>query len=123
MKTFDLILREHNSKRSFVFLEIIGYLDAHTIEQFENLCEDLLNQGWTNVILDLKGLTYISSAGIGALMRLAHKLRERDGDLILLKPSEKVFNIFNLLGFTKIFKIVESKDEAVDILNPIFKNE
>ena len=104
MKSFDLIFKERNNEKSFIYLGVLGYLDAHTIEQFENSIGDFLNNGCNNIILDLKELTYISSAGIGLLMSLTQKLRSNGGELILINPSEKVYNILTLLGFTKIFK-------------------
>jgi anti-sigma B factor antagonist len=63
------------------------------------------------MVIDLKGLNYISSAGIGALMALTQQLRRESGDIVLLQPNEKVFKILDLLGFTKIFNVAHSENE------------
>jgi anti-anti-sigma factor len=63
------------------------------------------------MILDLSRLTYISSAGISALMGLTRRMREQDGELYLLKPTDKVYRVFRTLGFTNIFRIINDEAE------------
>ena len=57
----------------------------------------------------------ISSAGISALMGLTHRLRKSAGELVLVHPTDKVYRVFRTLGFTNIFKIVESESELVGL--------
>ena len=93
-----------------------GYLDAHTVTQFEEGLNKQVDAGANHIIVDLSELHYISSAGIGALMGLTQKTRGVGGDLILVQPTEKVYSILELLGFTHIFKIVQSHEEAMESL-------
>jgi anti-sigma B factor antagonist len=72
-----------------------------------------MEEGRNRVVLDIGELSYISSAGIGAMMGLAQRLRKKGGLLVLSKPSEKVYKILDTLGFTKIFQIVHDNDEAL----------
>jgi anti-sigma B factor antagonist len=96
-------------------VRVTGYLDAHTVSTFEKTMEDLLKPDRRRVIMDLADLNYISSAGIGALMVLLQQLRRRQGDMVLLQPSPKVFKILDLLGFTKIFHIAQDRDSAMRV--------
>ena len=111
MKSFDLNVKVDNSKGSFNIVQLSGFLDAHTVGSFENRLEEILKGGQTKVVIDLHGLTYISSAGIGALMALTQRLRKKKGDLVLLRPNDKVFKILDLLGFTKIFNVARQNEE------------
>lgn len=90
----------------FLEVRITGYLDAHTVDTFEHAVEEMLALPYHKIILDLGELLYISSAGIGALMVFLQQLRRREGDIAIVQPSPKVYKVFDLLGFTRIFKIV-----------------
>ena len=110
MKNYDLIIHPAEDATHQRRAEVIGCLDSHTVIEFEKSFPALVDGGVISVVLDLEKLSYISSAGISALMGLTHRLRQSDGDLYLLKPTEKVQRVFRTLGFTNIFRIIE--DEA-----------
>ena len=112
MKNYDLVIHDTQPTIPFRKADLLGCLDSHTVISFEKSIDTLLEDGAGNVLLDLEGLSYISSAGISALMSLTYRLRQREGELVLLKPSEKVMRVFRTLGFTSIFKILNSEDEV-----------
>jgi anti-anti-sigma factor len=116
MKNYDLVIHEKNATDASQKVDVLGCLDSHTVVDFEKSMQNVLAGMPNHLILNLSQLTYISSAGISALMGLTHRLRKDNGELILLKPSEKVFRVFRTLGFTAIFKIVESDDALQDAL-------
>jgi anti-sigma B factor antagonist len=99
-----------------VEVRVSGFLDAHTVASFEKTVGDLLERQHNKFIVNVAGLSYISSAGIGALMVLFQQLRRRDGEMVILQPSAKVYKILDLLGFTKIFQIKQDRDEAIQAL-------
>ncbi len=113
MKSFDLNLRVETTGKAYSVIDLIGFLDAHTVNSFEKSFEEILAAGQNHIVIDLKDLRYISSAGIGALMGLTQELRRANGDLVLLRPNEKVFKILDLLGFTKIFNIAQNEEEIL----------
>jgi anti-anti-sigma factor len=81
--------------------------------EFEKAVEEVMESGVNRVVLEMSSLSYVSSAGIGAMMALARKLVQRGGDLVLLNPTQKVYTILDGLGFTKIFKIAKTEEEAL----------
>lgn len=113
LKNYDLVIRDTEEGAPFRKADLVGCLDSHTVIAFEKSIDSLLEDGTSNVLLNLENLSYISSAGISALMSLTYRLRQRNGELVLLKPTEKVYRVFKTLGFTSIFKIITS-DEEVD---------
>ena len=117
MKNYELIIHPDEPGHPYRRADVIGCLDSHTVVPFERDMDSLLDEGTERAIVNLEGLSYISSAGISALMGLTHRLRQRHGELILLKPSDKVLRVFRTLGFTNIFRIVEDEAEAIAALD------
>jgi anti-anti-sigma factor len=117
LKPFSIECSEpQEGEPAVVVVRVTGFLDAHTVTSFEKTMGDLLEQNHNKIIMDLGGLNYISSAGIGALMVLLQQLRRRQGDMVILQPTPKVFKIMDLLGFTKIFHIANDRQEALETL-------
>ena len=118
MKSFDLHVKVETTEKGFCLIELSGFLDAHTVNSFESHIESILKEGRDRLVIDLKDLHYISSAGIGSLMSLTHHLRKKKGDLVLFRPNPKVYKILDLLGFTKIFNVALNEEEMKGFLSP-----
>jgi anti-sigma B factor antagonist len=96
---------------SVVYLK--GFLDAHTASNLENTFSGLIDNNQYKIVVNFKDLAYISSAGLGVFMAFIEKVRENNGDIKLTTMSDKVFNIFDLLGFPLLYEIFKTEDEAV----------
>lgn len=119
MKPFSIECNEPEAgPPETVDVRIIGFLDAHTVVSFEKSMQDLIERDYNKIILDLNSLNYISSAGIGALMVLFQQLHRRQGQMVIVHPSAKVYKILDLLGFTKIFPIAQDRGEALKVIKP-----
>lgn len=94
-------------------IKLKGYLDAHTAPTLENNFTDLINKSRYNIVVSFNDLAYISSAGLGVFMAYIEKIRENQGDIKLAGMSEKVYNIFDLLGFPLLYEIFKNEDDAV----------
>lgn len=113
-----------------------GELDGQTYQEFISHARGLYEAGARNVLLDLSGLTYISSAGLVALHTVAMVLRgesipsAEDGwasmkavkkemgskpeeHLKLLNPGPDVRNVLEMVGFDRAFEIYTDLEEAV----------
>lgn len=95
-------------------INLKGYLDAHTAPILENNFVDLIDKNRCRIVVNFKELAYISSAGLGVFMAYIEKIRESSGDIKLAGMSDKVFNIFDLLGFPLLYEIFKSEEEAVN---------
>jgi len=116
LKNYEIQIHDAEKDSILRRIDVKGCLDSHTVVDFEKSVHETLKDGdQKKLILDLSDLTYISSAGISALMGLTHELRKDEGELILLKPSEKIYRIFRRLGFTSIFKIVEDDNALQEV--------
>ena len=94
-------------------LALDGYLDAHTAPQFESAIHDEMQAGHQRIVVDCAKLTYISSAGLGVFMSFIEELREIGGDIKLAAIVPKVHQVFEVLGFTALFDILDTTKSAV----------
>ncbi len=90
-----------------------GRIDPLTCEEFDRELHHHISQGNVKIILDCSSLEYISSAGLGAIIAHLEETREKGGDIFICCTNSKVYEIFDLLGFTKIFKFYKGKQEAL----------
>ena len=101
------------NKGDISVINLKGYLDAHTAPKLENNFTQLIDQKRFNIVVNFEELAYISSAGLGVFMAYIEKIRENNGDIKLSNMSDKVYNIFDLLGFPLLYEIYRTEDEAV----------
>ena len=95
-------------------LRLEGYVDAHTFTEFEEELTQLVESGKYHLLLDLEKLTYINSTGLGLLMATFRQVRQHSGDLVIAKMSDKITNIFNLLGFSRLISTYPTEEEALE---------
>ncbi len=94
-------------------VEPSGFINAHTVRQFEGVLENLVQAGRFTILLNCRELNYISSAGLGAIMGLIETVRENKGDILLCNLQDNVFAIFDTLGFTQLYRVFSSEEEAL----------
>ena len=94
-----------------------GFINAHTVRQFEAALEGQLREGHGTILLDCRGLSYISSAGLGAIMGLIEPVRANGGDILLCNLQKNVFEIFDTLGFTELYRVYATEREALQSLD------
>ena len=83
-----------------------------TFEQLEESIQDTFGDGLYNIIVDLKNVEYISSAGAGVFIGALSESQENGGNIVLVGPTEGVMQVFDLLGLTQIFRIAANRNQA-----------
>ncbi len=114
MKNENNFQTEVKSLDNIQIIYIKGYLDAHTAPQLEKVFEDIIKKDFIQIIVNFKDLDYISSAGLGVFMAFIEEIRNKNGDIKLTEMNEKVFSIFDLLGFTILFDIDDNNQIAIE---------
>lgn len=64
-------------------------------------------------IVDISGLRYINSSGIGVLITILTKFRNKGGEVYLMKPSESVQKLLVITKLNAIFQVIQSEAEIV----------
>ena len=75
--------------------------------------EQLISAGHVKLILDLAGVTYIDSAGLGLLVAKFVSLRSRGGDLRLVHPTPRSMHLMTITNLATVFETYPSEDLAV----------
>jgi anti-sigma B factor antagonist len=109
----DFSIATQHLPGGIALVDVKGYLDAHTFDQLDKALGDLFKEKVFKVIVKLDELDYISSAGAGVFIGVFGRAQENHGDIVILKPSPNVREVFDLLGLSQIFKILEDLPAAV----------
>jgi len=64
-------------------------------------------------VIDISGLRYINSSGIGVLITILTKFRNKSGEVYLMNPSESVKKLLIITKLNSIFQIIKSEDEVI----------
>jgi anti-anti-sigma factor len=107
-------LQEVGSRLDIILLSISGYVDTTTCQELTKLIQDLVQQQRTQIITDLGGVTYISSAGWGVFMGEIKSIREKGGDIKVVHMNPEVFEVFEMLEFNRILNHYDSVEEAIN---------
>jgi anti-sigma B factor antagonist len=95
-------------------LQVSGKLDSNTSPEFETQMMYYINAGEKNILLDCKELDYISSAGLRVLLLGAKVLKNSGGKIVISSLKEHIFEVFKIAGFTEIFPVYPTADEAIN---------
>jgi len=111
MAEFSTTIKERGD---ISIINLKGFLDAHTAPTLETNFTQLINDNKYKIVVNFEDLAYISSAGLGVFMAYIESIRDNKGDIKLTNMSDKVFNIFDLLGFPLLYEIYKNEEEAIN---------
>ena len=90
-----------------------GRIDGVNARDFEEALKAAISTDDNTVVMDLEGLSYISSAGLRVILLIAKTLRKRNADLILCSLSDPIREVFEISGFDKIIPVHASREQAL----------
>ena len=94
-------------------LRIDGDIDAWTAPQLRERVRDLAGSGTVHLIADLRGVGFLDSAGLGALVAARKELRGREGSLRLVAGAGRIVQVLRITGLTDAFALHSCVLEAV----------
>jgi anti-anti-sigma factor len=100
-----------------LIVSILGRLDAVSVGEFDKEMDEQIKKGESNFILDLSRLDYISSAGLRSILSSSKRLKENKGAITLCGLQGGVKEVFDISGFSSIFTIYESLENALKNVN------
>lgn len=90
--------------------DLIGENNGPAIMEVLN---EHVNKGIVNSAIDISEVRYMNSSGIGVLITILTKLRNKGGEVVLVNPSEQVKKLLVITKLNNIFSIFDTKEEAV----------
>jgi anti-sigma B factor antagonist len=109
--TLTETLREGN----VAALAVAGRLDAAAAGGLRRHCTALREAGHRHLALDLSGVSFVASSGVGALLALTEEFGA-EGGLYLAPPSPAVLSVIRLLNLQQFLAIYDSQEEALSII-------
>ncbi len=97
-------------------VRVFGRLDTTLTDELEAVLNELVSAEKPHIIVDLAETTYCNSAGLRTLVTAWRHAHQKGGDVVLVNLNERVQEIFAMVGFDKIFRIFNSRAEAVAFL-------
>ncbi|HET7328662.1 MAG TPA: anti-sigma factor antagonist [Nocardioidaceae bacterium] len=94
-------------------VEVGGEIDVYTAPKLRECLVDLVNAGNYHLVIDLEGVEFLDSTGLGVLVGGLKRVRNHEGSLLLVCTHERLLKIFRITGLTKVFPIHDSVENAV----------
>ena len=98
---------------SISIFSLEGRLDAINVEQALAPIREAMQTGARQVLLDMCGVNFLSSSGLRSLLLLRKDMLAHNGELRLCAMQPQVYEVFTLTGFTQIFAIHPTREDAL----------
>lgn len=94
-------------------IRVAGEIDVFTASQLRETVIDLIANGVSHAIADLRGVEFLDSTGLGAIVGGHKRLRDIDGSLILAASPDRIVRLFRITGLDQAFSLYKSVPEAI----------
>ena len=104
-----------NEAESYYLLRPTGELDAYTVASFREALAD--HAAAKRLVVDLCGVPFMDSAGLGALIGGIRRVRENEGQVVVFCNGPTLIRLLHTTGFDRIVPVAETLEAAVSALD------
>lgn len=94
-------------------ISVSGEIDVYTAPSLRERLNELVAAGHYDLVVDMAGVEFLDSTGLGVLVGGLKRVRSHGGTLRLVCAQEKILKVFRITGLTKVFPIHATLDEAL----------
>ncbi|MBT0767360.1 STAS domain-containing protein [Kineosporia sp. J2-2] len=94
-------------------ISVAGEIDVYTAPTLRERLNELVEDGEFHLVVDMGGVDFLDSTGLGVLVGGLKRARSHEGSLQLVCDQEKILKVFRITGLTKVFPIHASLDGAL----------
>lgn len=105
-----LNIQQEETSDGYMICRPVGELDAFTVSQFRQALAELASS--PRLIIDMSGIPFVDSAGLGALIGGIRRTRELGGDVAVACDRPTLVRLLRTTGFDRIVSVTETVDEA-----------
>lgn len=110
MKTFEIARGESGGTP---VLTLRGKLTlGEGSRELRQTIERIVAEGGRHILLDMTGVTYVDSSGLGAMVSGYNSVKTQGGSVGLVNVPKRVQDLLGMSGLTAIFRVFASKEEA-----------
>jgi anti-sigma B factor antagonist len=97
-------------------LAVSGEVDVYSAPTLKDRIGELIESGQSTLIVDLSGVAFLDSTGLGALVEARAATTEAGGELPLVCNQERILKLFTITGLDGVFAIHSTISDAVNAL-------
>lgn len=101
-------------KGSTLVANVEGRVDGNSANEFETSISSAIDGSEKNLICDFSDVSYVSSAGLRAILIIAKRFSKQEATFSICGLREPVSEVFRISGFDKIIKVHESQKDALE---------
>jgi anti-anti-sigma factor len=102
-----------DNTKSISVMKVKGRVDSESAPDLDNALSKLLNDQQNKIVLNLKEVEFLSSAGLRALVKALKSAQSSGGDVRLASVSEPIEGILLTVGMNQMFKTFSTTEEAL----------
>ena len=104
---------EIKQEKDITTISVKGSVDALTAAELTKTINEQIEDAHVNLVIDLTGLDFMSSAGLRALQGAVKESRSQGGDLRIVSTNRGIDKVLKMSGFHNIAKVFTSQADAV----------
>ena len=109
----DLVLNEYSAAPGRTVIAVNGEIDVYTAPRLREMLIRLVDEEKYHLIVDMEGVEFLDSTGLGVLVGGLKRVRSHDGGIDLVCTQGRILRIFRITGLNKVFNIFDSVEEAL----------
>lgn len=105
-----LKIEQERTDDGFMICRPVGELDAFTVSQFRQALAEIASE--ERLVIDMSGVPFVDSAGLGALIGGIRRAREMGGDVVVVANRPGLVRTLRTTGFDRIVTLTETVEAA-----------
>lgn len=107
----DLVIETRMVENTPV-LDLSGEVDSYNSPKLREKMVALIDQGAPYLVINMGGVDYIDSTGLGTLVGGLKRATEKGGAIRIICPNEQIYKVFSITGLVKVFPIFDTEQAA-----------
>ncbi|HEV3475391.1 MAG TPA: STAS domain-containing protein [Actinomycetota bacterium] len=103
---------EPKERGSWTVVDVKGEIDLDTAPQLKAVLGDAIKGGAINIAVNLEGVEFLDSSGLGVLIGSLKRCKEAGGMLALVSPRRPIRKVLSITGLDKVIPIHDTVEEA-----------
>lgn len=108
---------DHRPVGDIAVVEVKGWVEISTAPQLRDIAIRLIDEGHLHLVLDMSETEFIDSTGLGVVVGLLHRLRSRDGSLVIAGAQDRVLHAFKVSRLTQVLTMTDTTEDAIAAIN------
>jgi anti-sigma B factor antagonist len=98
---------------SWTVVDVQGEVDMFTAPKLRERLVETVDQGHYQIVVNLQGVSFMDSTGLGTLVGGLKRVKEHEGTLSLVCSSRPVLRVLSITGLNNVFPIHETVEQAL----------